>query len=301
MRLPPKVHEKNGRYYYVHKNKWTGLTRTDEGISALYLALHGITADAPATLGQLMDHYLARGMDELAAATRVSYRGMIDGRLRHAFGHMRIDSLKPAHVAQYLETRKQEGHPARGNRERAVLSSIHEFGMRQGWVEANPCRGVKRNTERPRRRYVTDDEFLDAFNRSPEPFQDLLALAYLTGARQGDIRRWGLAVASGGVIAYTESKTGKKREVAVSERVGYFVERARRRARAAGGDFLLVNKWGKPWTEWAIHSQLRRLGVGWRFHDLRAKAATDSEHNVLGHRSDMLRVYRRQDRVKPVR
>jgi len=124
---------------------------------------------------------------------------------------MRIDTLKPAHIAQYLETRKREGNPARGNRERAVLSSIHEFGMRQGWVEANPCRGVKRNTERPRKRYVTDEEFLDAFNRSPEPFQDLLALAYLTGARQGDIRSWGFSVALAGcdaqyeILAYTQN------------------------------------------------------------------------------------------------
>lgn len=297
----PKVHTKNGRYYYVHANRWHALTRVDEGETALYLALADITSDRPASLGQLMQQYLARGMTELAEPTRKSYRNIIEARLLHAFGHMPVDSLKPKHVAKFLETRKREGHPARGNRERAVLSSVHVFGMRQEWCESNPCLGVKRNTERPRKRYVTDAEFLAAFNASPEPFQDLIAIAYLTGARQGDLRAWKRADMREAGISYVESKTGKRRELAWSDALRFFVGRALKRAQNAESDVLLVNKWGRPWTEWAIHSQLRRLKVTWRFHDLRAKAATDSEHNVLGHRSDMLRVYRRQDRVKPVR
>ena len=94
MRLPPKVHEKNGRYYYVHQNKWIKLTRVDEGESRLYLALHEVTAEKPATLGQIMNLYIAKGMGELRLSTRQRYLGSID-RLKHHFGHMRAGTLKP--------------------------------------------------------------------------------------------------------------------------------------------------------------------------------------------------------------
>lgn len=298
MRLPPKVHEKNGRYYYVHRNQWLKLTRTDEGESALYLALHELTADKPATLGQVMNLYIAKGMGELRATTRKRYLGTVN-RLRHHFGHMRVGSLKPTHVAQFLETRKREGSPITANRERAVLSSIHEFGMRQGWIEANPCRGVRRNKETPRARYVTDAEFLEAFNAANEPFQDFLAIALLSGAREGDVRSWPRSVAQAKGLSYAESKTGKPRSVAWSDALRFFVNRAL--ARSKGCETMLVNKFGKPWGEWAIQSQMRRLPGDWQLRDLRAKAATDAEHNILGHRSAMLRVYQREQRTKPLR
>lgn len=298
MRLPPKVHEKNGRYYYVHANKWTKLTRTDEGESALYLALHELTADKPATLGQVMNLYVAKGMSELRVSTRKRYLGSMD-RLRHHFGHMRVGTLKPTHVAQFLEGRKKDGAGVTGNRERAVLSSIHEFGMRNGWVDANPCRGVRRNKEKPRQRYVTDAEFLEAFNAATEPFQDFLCIALLTGARQGDVRSWGRSVASKAGLSYRESKTGKKREVEWSGALRYFVDRAL--ARSKGCDTLLVNKFGQPWGEWALQSQMRRLPGKWQLRDLRAKAATDATHNILGHQGSMWKVYQRQQSTKPLR
>lgn len=298
MRLPPKVHEKNGRYYYVHQNRWIKLTRCDEGESALYLALHEITADKPASLGQVMNLYIARGMNEIKASTKARYLTSVE-RLRHHFGHMRVGTLKPTHVAQFLETRKREGSPVTANRERAVLSSIHEFGMRQGWIESNPCRGVRRNKERPRERYVTDAEFLEAFEAAPEPFQDFLAIALLSGAREGDVRSWGRSVAQGDGLRYRESKTGKPRFVAWSNALRYFIKRAQRRSE--GAETLLVNKFGRPWEVWAIQSQMRRLPGDWQLRDLRAKAATDATHNILGHRSAMLNVYQREQRTKPLR
>lgn len=298
--LPAGVHAKHGSYYLVRKNKWHRLSRIDEGESALYLALYRQTADRPATIEQMLRLYLAEGTDDLRPATRKSYESIVES-LIDVFGKGPIHALQPSMVAKYLETCRKAKAGARGNRKVAVLSSAYNYAMRQGWVEANPCRGIRRNKEVPRLRYVTDAEFLAAFEASPEPFQDVLAIALLTGARQGDLRSWRLSALTADGISYTESKTGKPRLVAWSDRLRFFVDRAEKRAKAHESEFLLVNKYGRPWTEWAIHSQLRRLGVGWRFHDLRAKAATDSDHNVLGHAAAMLRVYKRAERTRPVR
>ena len=61
-------------------------------------------------------------------------------------------------AAKYLEQREDDGAAVRGNREKAMLSHCITKAMVQGWVDANPCRGVHRNRERPRERMIEDAE-----------------------------------------------------------------------------------------------------------------------------------------------
>lgn len=295
----PGVEEKHGRYYKIIDNKWHPLTRISDGINALYKALHDLDPLRPGTIGELIALYRAVGMDELKTATRVDYENILK-RLETGFGSMRLGTLKPSHCANYLERRKKAGRGGtRANREMAVLSAVHQFGMRNLMVEFNPCR-VSRNKERPKKRYVTNDEFLDAFNRSNEPFQDLIAVAYLTGVRQTDLIAWRRSVhLTPGGIDYVQSKTGKRHIVNWSDAVRYFVRRAMERQ--PGADLVLLNTRGDRWTVSGIASQLKRLRVEWSFKDLRAKAQTDSAHSVLGHGAALEATYRKVLRTEPVR
>lgn len=296
--LPPKVHEKNGRYYYVHRNKWHPLSRIDEGATALYTALQEWTSDRPATYGQLMNLYIARALPELKAASRPEYVRIINARLQHHFGHVVLNALESSHVAQYLQMRKVEGAPIGGNREKAVLGSIISWGMRFGWVSSNPCHGVRRNREAPSKIYVEDQTLVEVLNRAPEPLQDLLAVAYLTGLRQGDLRIMTKDAITEKGIRLVQSKDGKEREIAWSQALKYFMERALARS---PGPFVFVGERGRPFSMDGLQSAMRRLDAGFRFRDLRPKAATDAEHNILGHKAQMLGVYVRRSRIKPVR
>jgi integrase len=296
----PGVFEKDGRYYKVVRNEWRPLSRIDEGIQALHRSLFELDIARPGTIGQMIDFYRASGMDSLKAATRARY-ALILKRLDHHFGHIEIGQLKRSNVAVFLEARRKRGRGSiAANRERAVLSSVHEFGLRQGWIEENPCRGVKRNAEKPRKRYVTDAEFSDAFARSPEPFQDLIAVAFLTGIRETDLinlKRVEHLKPEG--IVFTESKTGKGHTKQWSDALRFFVRRAMERFPES--EYVLTNKFGMQWTVWAINSQKRRLNLDWAFRDLRSKAQSDSEHSVLGHGAVMEGVYRKMLITKPVR
>lgn len=296
----PGVVEKDGRYYKIIRNKWHPLTRIDEGQNALYRALYELDPARPGTIGELINVYRAAGMDNLAPATQARY-GLYLTRLDHHFGKMRIGALKTSHVAVFLEKRRKIGKGAiAANREFAVLSSVHNFGMRQGWLEANPCNGIRRNPETPRKRIVTDTELSEAFEASPEPFQDLIASAYLSGVRQGDIISWKRTehVKPEGIV-FTESKTGKARTVEWSDALRFFVRRAM--ARFPEAEYVFTNRFGQQWTVWAINSQIDRLKVTWAFRDLRAKAQTDSPHSVLGHGAAMEAVYRKMVITRPVR
>jgi len=315
--IPKGVYQRNGRWYRVVKNKWIGLTRVDEGLVALRKCLRETQISnqrRPSTVSELLSSYLPAA--EISPATRREYERIADTRLSHHFGAMPITSVTPAHVAMYLEKRKRDGHPHMGNRERAVLSAAYEFAMRQGWANGNPCRGVRRNTERPRRRYVTDAEFLDAFEAAPEPLQDALALALLTGLRQGDIRAIRREDLRQDGIYVTEAKTSKRKVVAWSDALRYFVRRAldrqerlasrpadpkkHRQARVVS-QYVLTNKFGEVWTMAGLQTAFKRLETDWHFHDLRAKAASDATHNILGHGAGMLGVYVRRQTVQALR
>lgn len=313
--IPKGVYQKNGRWYRVVRNKWVALTRVDEGLAALRKALRETPTDRPATtIAELLAAYLPQA--EISPSTRPEYERIADTRLAHHFGQMPIASLTPKHVAMYLEKRKRDGHAPMGNREKAVLSAAYEFAMRQGWANGNPCRGVRRNKELPRRRYVTDAEFLEAFEAAPEPLQDALALALLTGLRQGDLRALRREDLKEDGIHVTEAKTGKRKTVQWTDATRYFVRRALERqeriaARPADpklhrqartvSTHVLTNKFGEPWTMAGLQTAFKRLKTDWHFHDLRAKAASDASHNILGHGSGMLGVYVRRQAVKALR
>lgn len=299
--LPPKVHEKNGRYYYVDKNQWHKLTRVAEGSIALYEALQAFTSERPATYGQVMTLYIARALPELRPASRPEYVRIIQGRLMHHFGHMILDTLQPAHVAKYLQFRKEEGAPIGGNREKAVLGSVVSWGMRFGWCNYNPCFGVRRNKETPSRRYVTDAELKDAIEKASPALQDLLGTAFLTGLRQTDLRVMRLSAVTDRGLKLQQSKDGKLRLIEWSDALKFFVGRALARAQKHNSDFLFLGMRGKPWSVDGLQSAMRRLAPGFRFRELRPKAASDAEHNVLGHDAQMLTRYVRAQRLKPVR
>lgn len=296
----PGVVEKDGRYYKIVKNKWHKLTRIDEGVNALLRCLEDFDPFRPGTIRELIAMYRALGMTELKPATVVDYERILL-RLEHHFGHMRMDSLKPNQVAHFLERRKKAGKGGtRANREVAVLASAYNFGMRNLYCEGNPCRGTARNTERPKKSPVSDEAFLGVFNRSNEPFQDLIAAAYLSGVRQTDVIAWSRTqhMRPAG-IDYVQSKTGKPHLVKWSPALRYFVDRAIEREPDA--DLIFTNTEGEPWTVSAIASQLARLESPWCFKDLRAKAQTDAAHSVLGHGAALEAVYRKKLVTEPVR
>lgn len=295
----PGVVEKDGRYYKIIKNKWHPLTRIDEGTTVLFRALHELDPLRPGTVGELLNLYRAVGMDHLKPATTKDYHNILL-RLDHHFGHMPIGSLKTNHVAHFRETRRRRGKGGvRANREVAVLSAAFELGLRAMVCEFNPCRGGARNRESPKRRIVSDADFLAVFDRSNEPFQELIAAAYLSGARQTDIIGWLRMQMKPEGIEYTESKTRKPHLQEWSNAFRFFVDRAI--AREPDAELIFTNTRGLPWTTSGIASQLARLESPWCFKDLRAKAQTDSPHSVLGHGAQMEAVYRKKLRTKPVR
>ena len=245
--------------------------------------------------------YLKSGMGELKEATRKHYWN--DGlRMLHHFGHLELNEVEPTHIAQFLKWCRENDRATTGNREKAFLSSVFEYALGEGWCVFNPCRGVRRNKERPAKEYVEHETLVAALDRAPPALQHLLAVAYLTGIRQTDLRLARQHQIVGDRLHVDESKTGKHNAHEITPTVRHFLNQSVARAKAAGSDFLFVSAKGLPWSEWGLQSALRRFKAGFRFRDLRSKAQTDQPaKDVLGHTGQMRERYTKRRKLSAVK
>lgn len=264
------------------------LGRLDEGAAVLRARYQALLAPQPRTVDDMLTGWQTE-KHQLAPKTRAEYDRQIDTTLRPVLGNMALTDVKPSTIGQYLERRQTVS----ANREVACLSTVYEWAIRNGYAEFNPCRGVRRNRETPRHRYVSNVELGQALKRTTPEFRDFMLAAYFTGFRQADLRRLKWTDIDRRQITLTEAKTGKKITMRLSKPLAAVLGRARGRT---GSDYVFTNTSGQPWSLWAVQSAMRRLDVDWTFHDLRAKAESD-------HRSGLglLSRYKRARQLEPTR
>jgi site-specific recombinase XerD len=298
----------------------------------MYLRLFEVAGGEPGSVWHLLLMYMQHGMTDLAESTQQHYRNDCL-RLLHHFGHFQNIELEPTHVAQFLEWCKENNRTTCGNREKAVLASAFEYGMRKGWATFNPCRGVRRNQEKPATDYVEHETLVAEVNRAPPELAALYGVAYLLGIRQTDLRLVEVSAITHEGLKVTESKTGKLNTHAITPTVRTFLQMAlehkERRAchceavaarMAQRSEYESAEAWqekaaairarpqiflshrGLPWTVWGLQSALRRFEPAFRFRQLRPKAQTDAPNeNILGHTGQMRERYTRRRKLDAVK
>lgn len=316
-KLPPKVHEKHGRWYYVDRNVWHPLCKVEDGMRELHRCLSLQCGQASNSLAGIFQQFADHGMGDLKPDTVKQYTYFLFGVLSEAFGHMMPNELNDGTIAQYLEQRKKKGAPVAGNRERAALSAAYEYAMRNGMATYNPCRGVSRNKERGSKVYIESEDLSKTIDAAPEHFARVMQLAYMTGMRAVDLRLMKVQDITEKGLWYTESKTQHRvtmgwtpdlrrlideilaaRQAAMNHTYANPYRKPRPRVEH---DFLLTNRFGQPLSKWGIISNMRRLDPGWSFRAIRPKAQTDAgERNVLGHTGQMRALYTRRKKLVPV-
>lgn len=298
-RLPKRLHYKHDAYYYVSRVsgavRWLRLSADYGEALRKWAELEGGKPRVTWTVADAITEYLAASKGRLKPATLAGYRENMK-RLIAVFGKMRIEDVTRAHVYSYVVKR---GNVA-GNRERALLSAAYSHLTLAGIFKGeNPAAGLRfRNPEKPRRRYVTDDELAALLAAAKPRMRALIQFAYATGMRQADILALRLTAATDAGIAYTDSKTGEPHLVAWTDelraiwkaaaggRIGaqpVFLSSAR--AEGQGGPQGDTSSGFR--ASWR-HVRARTKLPDVRFHDLRRKAGSDAagiEHaqELLGH------------------
>lgn len=315
----------HGAFYYVVPpgererfggKAWYRLGSTEAEAYQKWAKLLGDEHRSYSTMGKLFDRYMAEIAPAKAPAT---YRGNIIQvqKLRAFFGAMTPKAVKTIHVYQYLDIRQKT--PVAANREVALLSHVFTKAIRWGAIEVNPCVGkkVEKNTEKPRDRYVTDDEFATFYNDFAGQFlQAYLKVKYLIGQRKSDVLRIKLSDITGSGIRIIAGKTGKAITISWSDELKDAVAQAKAVKRRVGTMYLFATRTGQCYVKedgrtsgfdsiWQRRMNLFVEKGNMRFNeqDIRAKTAsdTDAEHayNLMMHRSKEFteKVYRRGENV----
>ncbi|MFM0044050.1 tyrosine-type recombinase/integrase [Paraburkholderia sediminicola] len=337
-------HRGKTTYYYYD---WGGKPRREEPLGTDFVLavkrwseLEGTQAPSVAmpTFKDAADIYIREILPEKAPRTQVDNLKELT-YLREFFERAPLDDIEPTHIKQYMRWRHQKavayytemkreippnlGH-VRANREVALFSHIFNNAREIGLTKvANPCAGIKKNTETGRDVYVEDDLYAKLYAQADEPIRDAMDLAYLAGQRPQDTLKYDERHIKDNFLEIDQGKTGKKLRMEVIGELRAVIDRIR--ARRAGykvvSTALVVTETGERMTLRTLQYRFRqaRKAAGipageFQFRDLRAKAGTDKAESSgdirqaqkqLGHKSlSMTEHYvrkRRGDKVGPTR
>ncbi len=282
LHLPPRMRLKGGRYYYDHGGKprvWTPLSRDLAEARTMWAKIENDALPAPADSFQaVIDRYVREVVPLKAPRTGREYTRQA-GTIGRVFGAMPIKAVRPTHIAQYLDSHRS---PVSANREKSLVSAMFSQAMRWGWCDSNPCKGVRRNTEKPRDRFITDAEFAALYAAATPLVQCVMDIAYQTGMRKADILGIKLADIREDGIYVRQGKTGKQQLFELSPDLREVIGRAKGLRKQAFSQYLFPGRLGAACTTTGFDTAWKRLTkkVGIKdlhFHDIRARAVTDAK------------------------
>ncbi|HEY1749738.1 MAG TPA: tyrosine-type recombinase/integrase, partial [Caulobacteraceae bacterium] len=142
-------------------------------------------------------------LPKLRPATCRDYEALIDDVILPAFKNVKVAEITNADVDSLHRkitrqgTGRGKGAPYRANRTVALLSKMFSYSIKPlGWRADNPAKGIERNAESMRKRYLSSDE-LGALINALAAYKDkqaanIVRLLILTGARRGEVlgARW---------------------------------------------------------------------------------------------------------------
>ena len=319
--LPPRMTARtlgSGKVLFYY----TGNGRKEPLGPDLNRALHRYadleTNDAPggATFLKVSDEWEAaalhvgKGGAPRAKATQDSYRSTLI-ELRAAFGKALLSQIRPMHISQYLERRSSK---IMANREVQVFSIIWNWCRKTGRTDdPNPALGIERNRERPREKYIDEQEYRAIWERSPSFLRDAMDLALLTSQRPSDILKMTRQDIRDSHLWLKQNKTGARIGVSIEGELKSVIDRilsADRPARSLV--YLVADDKGQRVTLKRLEEAFRkaRLSPDTQFRDLRAKSISDTDglreaSQRAGHANEVITasVYRRVKglKVKPLR
>jgi integrase len=145
---------------------------------------------AAATVADLCARFTQEVLPRNRASTQRDYRQQIAADILPAIGGMKVAAVGHADVDD-LHRRISKRAPVHANRVVALLSRLFSLAVRWGMRSDNPCKGIERNQEEKRVRYLSAVE-IDRLSTALADLRDqgvanAVRLLLLTGARRGEL------------------------------------------------------------------------------------------------------------------
>jgi len=148
---------------------------------------------AAPTVGELVERFLSEARPSLAPSTRAEYRAMFDQWILPALGHLKVAAVTREDGEKLHRRITAEGKMRRANSVLTLASAVFEQAIVWRMRTDNPIRGIRRNVEPGRERYLTPEEIerlmttLDRWRARKPDSVDVVRLAVLSGCRRGEL------------------------------------------------------------------------------------------------------------------
>jgi integrase len=166
------------------------------------------------TMNDLCDRFEAEHLARKRPGTRADYKRMLKGWIRPHFGnHTKVSDVAFSDIDSLHRKISKAGHERRANTVVAVLSKMFTLAIKWQMRDSNPCKGIEKNGEVKRARYMIGDELArltKALAEHPsKQTADIIRLLLLTGARRGEVlsMRWADVDLKDGVWSKPASST----------------------------------------------------------------------------------------------
>ncbi|CAK8741598.1 hypothetical protein SODG_004915 [Sodalis praecaptivus] len=292
-KLPKRVSRGRSAFEYKHKNGETKrLCPLNASYAEVWVAYeeymksidnntHGDTFE------KLINQFFeSADFNALSKNTRTDYAKYAT-RVKKPFGKMPPNAIKPLHIRKYMDIRGSTSQ-VQANREKAFLSRVFRWGYERGLVDTNPCQGVRQFSEKPRERYITDEEYNALYQAADTLVKVAMEISYLCCARQGDVLSLRREQIMREGIFICQGKTGVKQIKSWSPRLQAVVKLASTLPVRAGvvSTFVLYQPDGGRYTASGLSNRWRaakaaakkdnpELNFDFTFHDLKAKGISD--------------------------
>jgi integrase len=173
--------------------------------------------DAP-TVEDLAKRFLKEHAARKRPATRDAYQRVFDRYILPAFKHRKVVEIHYADIDGLHRQITEDVGPYIANRVVACLSKAFNLAIRWRWCTANPVRGIERNAEQKRKRYLSGDEIArltKALNEhNDQQAANIIRMLLLTGARKGEVlsSRWDQFDLEASIWTKPSSETKQKRD-----------------------------------------------------------------------------------------
>jgi integrase len=147
--------------------------------------------DAP-TMAQLCSRFELEHLPRKRPGTATDYRRMLRNHIRPHFGqHAKVAEIDFTDIDALHRKISKAGHMHRANRVVAVLSKMFSLAIKWKMRPDNPCKGIEKNQESKRKRYLSGDELVrltTALTEHPDrQAANIVRMLLLTGARRGEV------------------------------------------------------------------------------------------------------------------
>ena len=156
--------------------------------------------------------------------------------LKKTLSNKKVSAVDRKSIATIHSDITLGGHPTVANRVLALISGVFGWAINAGLLENNPARGIKRNREKSRDRFLQNDElprFFDALAMEEnDVVRDFINVALLTGARRSNVltMRWQDINFSRSEWRIHETKNGDPQTVTLSPEVVGLLQKRRENA-----------------------------------------------------------------------